>query len=141
MSAQPPAPSLRSLELLWWAFLAGALIIPVAVGFALEPAGNPPPWAEALFLGGLAASLPAWLVKRHFDERMGQPAFRALPEAERLRAVQLAMLLGLAAAELPMYAGIGHYLVSGQVIGVTILTLISLALMLLFHPSRILRAR
>jgi len=137
-----PPPSLRAMELLWWAFLASALLIPAAVGLALQPqAGEPPPWAQALFLAGLAASLPPWLVKRHFDERLQQPAFRALPEGERLGTIQLVMILGLAAAELPMYAGVAHYLVSGQVIGITILTLISLALMLLFHPSRISRAR
>jgi hypothetical protein len=139
MTHQPPP--LRTLELLWWAFLASALLIPLAVGLLLEPAGDPPPWSETLFLAGLAASLPAWLVKRHFDARLADPAFRALPDGDRLGTVQQAMILGLAAAELPMYAGVGHYLFSGQVIGITILTLISLALMLLFHPSRILRAR
>ena len=51
------------------------------------------------------------------------------------------MFVGLTVAELPMYAGLVHYILTGQAIGITILTLISLALMLLFHPSRILRAR
>jgi hypothetical protein len=130
------------MELLWWAFLASALLIPLVIGLALQPLpGSAPRWAEAVFLAGLAASLPAWLLKRHFDERLQQAAFRALPEAERLGTIQVVMILGLAAAELPMYTGVAHYLVSGQVIGITILTLISLALMLLFHPSRISRAR
>lgn len=140
--AEQPAPSLRALELLWWAFLAGAILVPALIGVVVAPLSDAPRgWAEPLFLAGLAGSLPAWLVKRRFDERMQQPAFRALPEAERLRKLQRAMFLGLSAAELPMYAGVAHYLLSGQVIGITILTLISLALMLLFHPSRISRAR
>lgn len=141
MSSQAPIPSLRVLELLWWAFLASALVIPVVAGLLLPPQSEPPAWAQVLFLVGLAASLPPWLVKRHFDERMAQAAFRTLPERERLRMVQVVMIVGLAASEFPMYAGVAHYLVSGQVIGITILTLISVALMLLFHPSRILRAR
>ena len=142
MTEQRPAPSLPVLEFLWWVFLASALLIPVVVGVALPPAsGAPPPWAEALFLAGLAASLPAWLLKRHFDNHLQRPAFRTLAQPERLGKVQQVMFLGLAAAELPMYAGLAHYLFSGQVIGATILTLITLALMLLFHPSRILRAR
>lgn len=142
MNNLPSAPSLRTLELLWWVFLAGALLIPVAIGLAVPPLADVPSgWAEPLFLAGLAGSLPAWLVKRRFDDRMRQPDFRSRPEPERLSAVRVAMFLGLAMAELPMYAGVAHYLFSGQVIGVTILTLISLALMLLYHPSRILRAR
>ncbi|HET9699333.1 MAG TPA: hypothetical protein VFP70_00275 [Burkholderiales bacterium] len=141
MNSQPPVPSLRLLEALWWAFLASALAIPVLIGLALTPQAEAPAWAQALFLGGLVASLPPWLVKRHFDERMGQAAFRGLPEGERRRAVQVVMIVGLAISEFPMYAGVAHYLVSGQAIGITILTLISVALMLLFHPSRILRAR
>ena len=142
MNHHPSAPSLRTLELLWWAFLAGAILVPALIGLAIPPlADAPPAWAEPLFLAGLAGSLPAWLVKRRFDGRMQQPVFRSLPEPERLRTVQGAMFLGLAAGELPMYAGVAHYLISGQVIGVTILTLISLSLMLLYHPSRILRAR
>ncbi|HEX9181239.1 MAG TPA: hypothetical protein VF859_12630 [Burkholderiales bacterium] len=141
MSSRPPVPSQRLLELLWWVFLASALAIPAIIGLTLTPQSEAPAWAQALFLAGLVASLPPWLVKRHFDERMGQPAFRGLPEPERLRTVQVVMIVGLAISEFPMYAGVAHYLVSGQVIGITILTLISLALMLLFHPSRILRAR
>jgi hypothetical protein len=141
LSSPPPVLSLRLLELLWWAFLASALAIPIVVGLVLTPQSEPPAWAQALFFAGLVASLPPWLVKRHFDERMGQPAFRGLPEPERLRTAQVVMIVGLAISEFPMYAGVAHYLVSGQVIGITILTLISLALMLLFHPSRILRAR
>jgi hypothetical protein len=141
LSSAPPVPSLRLLEVMWWAFLGSALAIPVIIGLALTPQAEAPAWTQALFFAGLVASLPPWLVKRHFDERLGQPAFRALSEPERLRTVQVVMIVGLAISEFPMYAGVAHYLVSGQVIGITILTLISVALMLLFHPSRILRAR
>jgi hypothetical protein len=137
----PGSPPIRILELLWWSFMACAIVVPVLVALTIHP--NPaaaPTWAEAAFTGGLLASLPVWLVKRHFDQRLRTPAFTALPEQERLRRFQVAMFVGLAVAELPLYAGLAHYILTGQAIGMTILTLISLSLMLLFHPSRLARA-
>lgn len=131
----------HGLELIWRGMIAGAIVVPVLVGMTIPAGSGGSAIGEALFLAALVASLPAWLVKRHFDARIGSPEFRALPPEGKLGRVRTAMIIGLALAELPMYVGLAHYLVTGQVIGITILTMITAALMLLFHPSRIARAR
>jgi hypothetical protein len=123
----------RILEILWWSFVAGAVVLVLVVAFVLTPlAGAAPPWADFLLVGGIAAAVPAWLLRRRYAERghgAGGP--------ENLRGVQRQMFVGLTLAELPMYVGLVHYIFTGQVNGIAVLTIVTVWLMAMFHPSRL----
>lgn len=127
----------RILEILWWSFVAGAVLLVLVVAFVLEPlAGAAPPWADFLLVGGIAAAVPAWLLRRRISERGSGAA-----EPENLREVQARMFIGLALAELPMYVGLVHYIFTGQVNGIAVLTIVTVWLMAMFHPARLLENR
>jgi len=126
----------RILEILWWSFVVGAILVVLVVAFVLVPlTGAAPPWADFLLAAGIAAAVPAWLLRRRISERGSGAA-----EPENLREVQARMFIGLALAEFPMYVGLAHYIFTGQVNGIAVLTIVTVWLMAMFHPSRLLKS-
>lgn len=123
----------RILEILWWSFVAGAVLVVLVVAFILKPIqGAAPAWADFLLAGGIAAAIPAWLLRRRYSERAPGAA-----GPDHLREVQTRMFIGLTLSEFPMYVGLVHYILTGQVNGIAVLTIVTVWLMAMFHPSRL----
>ena len=55
----------RILEILWWSFVAGAILVVLVVAFVLVPlTGAAPPWADFLLAAGIAAFVSAVRTRR-----------------------------------------------------------------------------
>lgn len=122
----------RILEILWWSFVAGAVLVVLLVAFVLAPRpGEAPPWADVLLAGGITAAFPAWLYRRRYTERTPGAG------GDGLKDIQARMFVGLALAELPMYVGLVHYILTGEWNGIAVLTIVTVWLMAMFHPSRL----
>jgi len=130
----PESGPRRILEILWWSFVAGAVLVVLVVALVLRPLQvAAPAWADLLLAAGIAAAIPAWLLRRRYTERA-----RGAGGPENLPEVQRQMFIGLTLAELPMYVGLAHYIFTGQVNGIAVLTIVTVWLMAMFHPSPLL---
>lgn len=131
----PETVTADGLVRLWQSFffqsIAFALIVVIAAT-QLDIAGLYPEWEPytlALALASLLPSIP--LLMRYRD--LSQPDGSRRTEA-RLRDLRTRMVWGMTVADLPAFAGLLHYVTTGQFVTLVLLLAASSVLIYLYKP-------
>lgn len=122
---------LRLWQSSFYQSIAFALIVAIAAT-QLELAGLHPEWQPytlGLVLVSLLPSIP--LLLRYREEIQSG---RGRPTEARLRELRSRMLWGMVVADLPAFAGLLHYVMTGQFVVLAILLVASSALIYLYKP-------
>ena len=129
--------NVNKIEWLWLLVLLGDVIIALLVMWigptALDESYQR--FATMALVAGGALALPTLLVHQKWNQfRYRTP--RPDPESrDDLQAAQIWMLTGAMAGSLPMYVGIGFYMLTGNSSVLMVLTGISLGIMANFRPA------
>jgi hypothetical protein len=121
---------------LWQSFfyqsIAFALIVVVA-SMQLEIAGLYPEWEPYTLAIALASLLPSVPLLLRYRE-LSQPGTSRAND-ERLRELRSRMVWGMTVADLPAFAGLFHYVMTGQFVTLVLLLVASSGLVYLYKPA------